>query len=201
MKTILKFSVLSVSLLLTTCKDRTMEEAQEKLPPITQNGANTAGCVINGYILVPKDGINSISGHKVRGLGGYIGANFYTPILGDDYLSLKISNLKDKGKSYWIYLYMNNLKNGVGEYTIGRGYAEIAPIGDHPYIFVRETNNNISGAIYLSGDNSGRVTITKLTKNVCSGTFSGIVYNEDNPTEKIQITDGRFDINITMQPK
>ncbi|MEJ8605975.1 hypothetical protein JSO56_03445 [Riemerella anatipestifer] len=201
MKTILKFSVLSLGLLLTTCKDRTTEESQDRLPPITQNGANTAGCVVNGYILVPKDGINSISGYKVSGLEGYIGANFYTPVLGNDYLSFKIANLKDKGKAYWIYLYINNLKNGVGDYIIGRGYPEIAPTGDNPYIFVRETNNGISGATYLSGNNSGKITITKLTNNVCSGTFSGIVYNEDNPTEKIQITDGRFDINITMQPK
>ncbi|MCQ4156075.1 DUF5025 domain-containing protein [Riemerella anatipestifer] len=28
-----------------------------------------------------------------------------------------------------------------------------------------------------------------------SGTFSATLYNEDNPSEKIQITDGRFDIN------
>ncbi|MEJ8591387.1 hypothetical protein JSO54_09075 [Riemerella anatipestifer] len=75
MKTILKFSVLSVSLLLTTCKDRTTDESQDKLPPITQNGANTAGCLVNGKVLIPRNGVSAIL--TVYGLT--ISMSNYTP--------------------------------------------------------------------------------------------------------------------------
>lgn len=182
--------------LLLGCRENNDKTTEDVLPPITQTGNNTAGCIINGKIIIPKDGINGTSGFPVSGLSVMKGSNFYFPILGNDYFSLKIANLRDKGKSYWIYLHMNNLQNGVGEYTIGQGVADVLVQTNHPYIFARETNNGISSITYLSSDNSGKIIISKLTNSICSGTFSGTLYNMDNPLEKIQVTDGRFDIKI-----
>lgn len=91
---------------------------------------------------------------------------------------------------------MNNLKKGIGEYIISQGAADFLIQLGHPYIFARETINGVSGTTYLSSDNSGIIIITKLTNTICSGTFSGTLYNVDKPSEKIQVTDGRFDIKI-----
>ena len=52
--------------------------------------------------------------------------------------------------------------------------------------------------IYWSGNNSGTITITRFDyfNGIYSGIFSFTLYNNDNPTETINITDGRFDINV-----
>ena len=172
------------------------ESSQDKLPEVTQTGANTAGCYVNSKLLIPKDGINGISGGIIKGLESYLGNNFHTPVLGNDYFSFRIYNLKNKEKSYWIYVHINSLQNGVGEYTINQGVADFLTQTGHPYIYARETYDGISSTTYLSSDNSGKIIITKLTSSICSGTFSGTLYNIDNPTEKILVTDGRFDIKI-----
>jgi large conductance mechanosensitive channel len=51
---------------------------------------------------------------------------------------------------------------------------------------------------YWSGNNSGTITITRFDyfNGVYSGIFNVTLYNKDNPTEIIQVTDGRFDINV-----
>lgn len=52
-----------------------------------------------------------------------------------------------------------------------------------------------NGKVYLSGPNSGVFTVTKLSVLIISGTFKATLYNKDNPSETVQITDGRIDIN------
>ena len=47
----------------------------------------------------------------------------------------------------------------------------------------------------------GTITITRFdstnsNNHIVSGTFELTVFNEDNPSETIEITDGRFDINL-----
>lgn len=56
---------------------------------------------------------------------------------------------------------------------------------------------------FWSGSNSGIIQITRFDyfNGIYSGTFNGILYNKDIPTEKIQITDGRFDIKISTLNK
>ncbi len=71
------------------------EEPQDQLPPITTSGANTAGCKINGKILIPKNGTQSIGGPAIYGLNISAGMNFHPPIIGDDYWQLEIANKKD----------------------------------------------------------------------------------------------------------
>ena len=46
--------VLFLVIFTTSCsKDKTCEDPIDCLPPITQTGANTAGCLVNGQALVP----------------------------------------------------------------------------------------------------------------------------------------------------
>lgn len=54
MKTILKTVLLVTTIILTSCSNND-DIPQDQLPPITQTGANTFGCVINEEVLTPKD--------------------------------------------------------------------------------------------------------------------------------------------------
>ena len=47
-------------LLLTACACIKDNDFQDQLPPITQTGENTFGCVIDGEVLIPKKGSNGI---------------------------------------------------------------------------------------------------------------------------------------------
>jgi len=185
---------------LTACsKDDNNENQQDQLPPITTSGANTAGCYINGKLLIPKNGINSLSGYPVYGLTTGAGVNFNAPIIGDDYWYIDIANLKNKDYGYWIYVHINDMSMGVGNYIVGQSNSEFFADGpNNPEIIVRETYNGVSGKTFLSSSNSGTVTITRFDypNGIYSGIFNATLYNENNPSEIIQVTDGRFDINL-----
>ena len=173
------------------------EMSQNQLPSITQTGANTAGCIINGKVIIPKDGINPSSGFGVNGLVISTGINFYTPIYGDDYLSVSITNLIEKGQSYSVYVHLSKLTNGVGQYTVDQSNGEYNVYASrNPQIIVRETNDGVSGTTYLSGPNSGKINITTFNNTTCSGTFSATLYNKDDPSKTLQVTEGRFDVRI-----
>jgi hypothetical protein len=53
-------TVLLLSLLTSCSEDSNNPEAQ--LPPITQTGENTFGCLIDGKLLIPRDGTGTWGG-------------------------------------------------------------------------------------------------------------------------------------------
>jgi hypothetical protein len=95
------------------------------------------------------------------------------------------------------YIYINNLSS-TGTYNLGlsEGLSIDHFTPNYPHIFCTG-NNNGQRSGYYSDVNSGTITITKLdTVNfIVSGTFKLTVFNRENPTETIEITEGRFDIN------
>jgi len=154
---------------------------QNTLPPATQTGANKAGCYINGTLLLPKNGSQSIGGSPQYGLK----ASFVY-----DYFYIDIKNY-DNGM--YLYLYIDNVNNnGIGAYTINQsdGIASPNGINNNTQIYVE-----INGKVFISGTNAGVVNVTKFSFPVISGNFSATLYNKANPSETIQVTDGRFDIN------
>jgi hypothetical protein len=109
-------------------------------------------------------------------------------------------NLKDSGKSYSIYIHINDMSTGVGNYTVGQSNNQYFIDGpNNPQIIVRETINNISGKTFISGANSGTIIISKFDylNGLYAGTFSCELYDIENPTQIIQVSDGRFDIDQT----
>ena len=65
-----KIFFLLLSFIAISCsKDNSIETPADQLPPITTTGANTAGCIINGKILIPKNGSQAIG---VRQIMDYI---------------------------------------------------------------------------------------------------------------------------------
>ncbi len=168
----------------------------EKLPPATQTGANTAGCYINGELLIPKNGEQQFGGSPAYGLQRYSGVNFGSTN-GDDYYAVQIVNKKDIGGDF-IYLQLPTLINGIGDYIINQSNNEFYMDGpNNPHVIVKTYDGVNLGKVYLSASNSGIIKITKFDfpNRIVSGIFNLTVYNKDNPNETIEITDGRFDIN------
>jgi hypothetical protein len=200
-----KIFLLLLSFIAISCsKDNSIETPADQLPPITTTGANTAGCIINGKVLIPKNGINSTSGQVVYGLDVSRGVNFDNIPYGNDYFSISIYNLKDKGQNYWIYIHLNNLTNSIGNYTVNQSNADFwSDASSNPQILARETYDVVSNKTFLSGSNSGTIIITRFDfpNRVISGTFNANLYNQANTSETIQVTNGRFDLRFYSKQK
>lgn len=153
---------------------------QDVLPVATQTGANTAGCNVNGTLLIPKNGDQSIGGQPLYGLRAYplnLGYTFY------------IENYKTGD---YLFVYIPDVSRGSGNYTINQSNGIDTPAGnqDQNQMYLK-----FGGKTYLSSVSCGNLVVSKYSYPITSGTFSATLYNKDYPTEKIQITDGRFDIN------
>lgn len=183
---------------LTACnKDDNTETPQDQLPPITQTGANTAGCIINGKVLIPKNGSQAIGGPPLYGMNVNAGINFSEPIIGDDYWQLEIANKRDPN-SAGIVLWIKDMQQGIGNYIINQSNGELYADGPNNNQVIAGIKENGVQKTYWSGNNAGTITITRFDylNGIRSGIFNVTLYNKDNPTEIIQVTDGRFDINI-----
>ncbi len=173
----IKHSVTALMLLLlltnSQCKKKT-EEPQ--LPPVTTTGAMTFGCKINGKVFVPKDG---------RGKPGLICqyVNLGTGEGGGWYLNIPATDWKP------------NPPEGVNVGTDSLLVEEGAT-----YTFKTQQKGSASafyqnGLEYNSTDNSGELKITRFdqTNRILSGTFFFTGTNASTG-EKVEVTDGRFDI-------
>ena len=172
-------------LLLTTftlsCCDKDDDKPKtelEKLPPSTQTGAQTFGCLIDGKAFVPpKFGTNS-PGAFYQFVGGA-----YT---------LSIYGSTDGG---------SNLK------SINIGCLDMPLIQETNYLLKEELVNNyfgeynIGGGITFSGATTtayqGILIITRFdpTNFIISGTFEFTVLDDNG--HEIKITNGRFDMQYT----
>ena len=140
-------------------------------------GANTAGCLVNGKVLIPKNGNQSIGGQPLYGLTiNAIDTNYYI-------------NIKNYSTNQRVYFYMYNV-TASGDFIVNQsgGYGS-------PTTQITQMYLEFDGKIFLSSDNCGIITINRFDYPYFSGTFTATLYNKEQPTEKIQITDGRFDIN------
>ena len=169
---------------------------QDQLPPATTIGANTAGCYINGELLIPKNGSQAIGGSPNYGLVKTQGNNFWPNK--SDYWELDISNKKDF-ENLSVYVWIKNMQTGIGDYIIGQSNGELNSYGpNNNQIFAHIKKNGILKT-YFSSTNSGIINIKRcdlgLGISIFSGTFNCTLYNKDNSSETIQIDNGRFDIN------
>ena len=150
----------------------------DQLPPATQTGEQTFGCLINGEAFVPPSfGSNSPSA-------------FYQFV--DGAYTLGISASKGGG---------NELE------SILLGALDVSNIVEANYLLKSEQSGNFLGKYLIGGgiiSNSvttdeipGELVITKFDSEnfIISGTFEFTVL--DNDGQEIHITDGRFDMNYT----
>ncbi len=169
-------TVLVLLLVLTAgsqCKKKT-EEPQ--LPPITATGAMTFGCKVNGKVFVPHDG---------RGKPG---------------LLCQYVNLGDGEGGGW---YLNiPATNWNPNPTEGVNIETDSLLIEEGMAYQFRTTKGNAQAFYHKGDlfnalgnTSGELRITKFdqTNRIISGTFF-FTGTSSSSGEKVEITDGRFDI-------
>jgi hypothetical protein len=182
---------------LFSCCSKDNNTTQEQLPPITTTGANTAGCVINGKVLIPKNGSQAIGGSPLYGLNLNTQGTFYPYRNG--YWQLEIANKKDINGA-GIILWIKNMSVGNGDYLVDQSNGELYSYGPNNNQIIAGITENGTNKTYWSSQNAGIIKITRsdLAYGIAmfSGTFNCTLYNKDNPNEIIQISDGRFDINL-----
>ena len=187
--------ILSFFLLLSGCsKDNNPADPLAKLPPETQTGANTFGCIINGQVFYPRDGTSSLFNPGGKGLK-YWGDHTVDQNL---YNEIEIRNLKDGKPCSRMIIHIHGLfQNKAGEYVWKSSNFQNSIDGlMQNYVFARifdETSQ--TWKFYGSYENSGKVTITRydLPNRIVSGNFNGKL-KLFNGNEEIEIKNGRFDI-------
>lgn len=182
MKNAIFFIVLTLTLSCCNKNDDNQQiEPIDQLPPATQNGEQTIGCLVNGQAFVDNASFN----------------NFYQFVDGEYYLvinwdmdtsegykdgQLAISKIEiQEGQTY----ILDKSSNIDGDYT-GAGATFVSTLLE---IYGQyETNANYTGQIHFTRFDTQNFII--------SGTFNFEAQEIQNG-ETISITDGRFDLNFT----
>lgn len=188
------FKVLLLIIFISCSKDES-DDPQAKLPPITQTGANTFGCLIDGKLFYPRDGYGGLGGSGARAIS-FVATGMYP-----NYIShyLDVNNYRDGKPINNFILNIHHLHDiGNGEYDFKlSNFQKGVDSPPHTHLYIRAFHQPTGGyKWYGSTENSGKLIITRydLTNNIVSGTFSGVL-KEYNGEETVNITDGRFDIN------
>jgi len=151
----------------------------DQLPPATQTGEQTFGCLINGEAFVPPSFGNNAPGAFYQFIGGAYTLGIHASTGGGTELkSINLGCLDMpliEETDYTMLEFATG--NYFGEYRIGAG-------------FVFDGSS--------SSGNPGTLTITRFDQInfIISGTFS-FEAKDINTGETIQITNGRFDMNYT----
>jgi hypothetical protein len=173
---------------LAACKkqnNNTPQTELEKLPPITQTGANTFGCLVNGMAWTPNG----------RRPDGWLGQP-------------NLSVYYNKDSTYRMFGINAGQYKGARS-RISFGTSKILQIGEYKIDFETIDNkNHFDYSKYTPGGSNleysipyesltyrkGRFVITKLD-NIFSGTFE-IEFCKPNSIDTLRITDGRFDVKL-----
>ena len=196
MKTKILFFLTILSLLGCSKDDNIKTDPVFQLPPETQIGANTFGVTIRGKVYIPRDPIGTGTGITGKGMS-YYGSNI------SPWREIKV---KDGASAvgFNLIIHFKNLPiNALGIYQLKNSnfQDDIDSINEN-HIFFKIWDAAINNyAYYGSIENQGEIIVTKFfgsptVQYILSGTFNGKFVRYDNPTDFIQITDGRFDLNL-----
>jgi len=149
-------------------------DPKETLPPATQTGANTFGCLVNGTVWLPK-GFNGTTN-----LSPSYDPNFN----GKPILNITSYRIVSDTETQEIALGINGIYK-IGTYTVMKDTLAFVSF-------------NIKKCNYFYFDSlvyrKGSIVITKLDLPIISGTFDFILYKPGCDT--LKITNGRFDIKL-----
>ena len=178
---------LAAALLAASC---TKDDPEADLPPATQEGKNTAGCLINGEVFT-ANGFGSGPGRVAGIAGGFAEDSLY---------QLRL-NGKAGGKEYSISVFIASFprtgKPLAGSYSLNKNTPYSPPelpwrCQNHATV----TPNDYSGELYgTTSAYTGQVQISRadVLHNIASGTFEFTAVNNLDPTKTLRVTSGRFD--------
>jgi hypothetical protein len=160
-----------------------------KLPPITQEGKNTFGCLVDGQAWTA----NTIDAFGLKKI--YAG---FPVINGVVYLNINANRrYKKEGINSDIDIYVANA-TGLGTYTLNYdnaiGYPATRPSNS---VASYKITDNFTFPYQTDSLNTGQLTITKydVVNGIYAGTFQFTAQNI-NDGSLIHITDGRFDLKL-----
>jgi hypothetical protein len=182
MKTLLPFFFFSLCVLLSGCCKKDTPQPLDQLPPATQEGKNTFGCLLNGQAWTPK-GYSGYSNYSV----------VYDPTFNEGNFNLKVYRIEKQNDNsdiqYFLTLVMDTLSQP-GTYSLNSPNLR----GGAYYMIVRSNNQVICDYTYENQIyRRGSLTITRLdlNKGIISGTFEFTLAKPGCDT--IRVTNGRFD--------
>ncbi len=182
MKAFFKPLIFSLLLLTFSCsKEEDCDNPVDCLPPATQIGANTAGCLVNGEVLLPKG----------RHLGSGSVLHFqYLNYNGGYLFSLSISDISGKQHRTAMITYRGETKLEMGKTYVLAQRSEEGNSGvyllDAGFVDAFVTTDEINGGFTIS--------FLDESKRVLSGEFWFDAIN--NEGEVIDIREGRFDLRF-----
>ncbi|SHF02301.1 hypothetical protein SAMN05444278_1183 [Psychroflexus salarius] len=173
--------LLIIGMSLSCCNnddDNNTQNPIDQLPPATQTGEQTFGCLINGEAFVPPSFGSNAPGAFYQFVDGAYTLSIYGSNSGG--LNLKSINI-----------------GCIDAPIIEETSYELTSYGSSNYF----GRYNIGGGITFSGTTTteipGTLTITNFDPDnfIISGTFEFTVLDDDG--SEIHITNGRFDMNYT----
>jgi len=173
MEKLLAALLLAALLGLSQCKKKDPAPA-DQLPPATQTGANTFGCLVNGQAWTPS-GNDGTSNYSL----------YYDPSYRNGTLNIgayRYANSNSNSKQL-ITIYSDSLRS-VGNYFLVKDGRQEAFFKD------RATGCEFLGGTYYR---RGTLIITRLDlqSGIIAGTFSFTLYKPG--CDSIRVTQGRFD--------
>ena len=173
------YLILTVILfIITSCSpERDCDDPVDCLPPITQSGANTAGCLVNGEVILPSgQGINT---------GSVLMAQYTFSGDDDDDFVFGLSIRDRKAGNKMVLVEIRNQK-----LLEGRTY-ELKSSESNSFGFY---NNGYISSYVTNEENLGELTISRIdpATRTISGTFWFDAANQDGETVAVRY--GRFDV-------
>ena len=187
-KNLLLLFFLSLFLINSQCKKHKPIDPLSQLPPETQTGANTFGCLVNGQAFVPK-------GPSL----GPILSSYYQQIYSgpDGYVFQVAAYDKSHGDDRYSILLLGDSLKIIGPQTI---YIKGKIKGNTSGAYY---TSKFNGTIFINNDyfstdlTGGELIIKKFDEinQIASGTFW---FNAlGNSGDTVKITNGRFDVRFT----
>jgi hypothetical protein len=153
------------------CKKTGNGTSSDTLPPITQTGANTFGCLINGKVYTPKGFDQNHPNFDMIVDPGYYGNLEITTFSESNGLTSKL------------------IINCFGITGINNFYLP----KDSIYPFFQTNNCSYNDPLYKFRSGFFKITKYDLINNVISGEFEFKLYDPTISCDTIRITQGRFD--------
>lgn len=180
------------AIILISCSKKDDNEFIPTLPAITQNGANTFGCYIDGQLFIPRDGTGTFAGpdRALIFLSSPPGFPEYNEINVRDFktgngglMNIHIKDLDLLGEGLYTIL-DSNCEGGVDSNNNINIYCRLYDASTQQYKY------------YCSILNGGTLLISRydFDNKIVSGTFNCTLQNRNNENEIIEITEGRFDL-------
>ena len=158
------------------------------LPPITQTGANTFGCKINGQVWVPYWRCIDLSMGAVE-LEYNIYSVYSTGVFPFRFnLGAGKSGDPFQGIFHISPAFLRGFTTSDGSYIYGTGN-----VADSMEIHFFNNSGDWTPK-HFDSNNIFQITKLDTVNKIVSGIFSFSLYN--SPTDSIAITDGRFDLQI-----